>query len=337
MYNTIAYIGKIILVKIGGSCLVGAESFRHMARRIREVKKEGFSSIVIVLSAFYGMTTKLEEYFEKSWGMSLDERKSYAIRCATELAVSIRQKYIIPLYSMTSIDKKSVVLATEAEVNKLCDELVLRLCMHHDERKDICRAKVVAFGEECTVAIVRFVLEQVHNMTLEYMHASKLITTAHPQDDYCIDATIAMSSTEQKVKLYAWKIAQYPRPMLIEGFIGENVHHMQTILEREGSDVTAAALARAFVNLRWDVPFVRYYKNVGGIWKHEPSLGEIAQGDGFEERMMLKELLGITIKAKQKVICPDAVRLLIGNGTTDARIPAQVALFSTGVVGTKLY
>ena len=174
-------------------------------------------------------------------------------------------------------------------------------------------------------------------MSFEYMHASKLITTAHSQGDYCVDTTIAMSSTEQKVKFYAPVIAQYTRPVIVEGFIGENMNHEQTVLEREGSDITAAALARAFVNLGWEVPFVRYYKNVGGIWKHEPSLGEIAQGDGFEERMMLKELLGITIKAKQKVIYPDAIRLLIGNGTTDARIPAQVALFSTGVVGTKLY
>ena len=336
MYNH-TQSSKIAFFKIGGSCLVGAESFYQMVLRIREIVREKQGTSIITLSAFSGMTTVLEELFEKVWDMSPKMRENNVGNESHNLAVNIRQKYVIPLYSMTGANKRSAVLASEAEVDRLCSELSSRLLMREGERKDISKARVLAFGEECSVAITRFVLEHVYNTSCDYLHASKLITTEDVHKGYCIDNTIAMSSTEQKVKLYAPVFATSIRPVLIEGFIGENMHHKQTVLEREGSDVTAAALARAFVNLGWDVPFVRYYKNVGGVWKHEPSPEEIAQGDGFEERIMLRDLLGITLKAKQKILHPDAIRVLMGNGLGQPRIPVQIALFSTGVVGTKIY
>ncbi len=332
---------KIVVIKIGGSCLPDGRSFTKIISNVRETtkEKETFYSpayAIVVLSAFKGLTNTLERAFEKAWErreFPREQRQKTAFNLMISTHASVYEKYIANLYSYTNPEQKLLLPEIEKFVKRYFeDNLEPRFLFDASENEEKIRAKIISFGEKATVAITREILFKIFGFDSTYLDAKKIIETAPSENHTFIDQDVNMEKLQNKLKVIIPHFIAEKRPIFVEGFIGANEDGATTLLPRDGSDITAAAIARALALEGYEVPCVKFYKDVRGVFENWEKRDE----EDHLPFMGYKRLKQIVNGNAVKILHPGVIDILSRKTKKDLDIQSEIAEFKTGIVGTRI-
>ena len=248
----------LVVMKFGGSCLKHKESFRQIAKIIRDHVKK--SRVITVTSALNGITDKLLHFYEKSCNEESD--------CSV-IIEEIKNFHIKLIYAI--LDEEGAQFhESRAFLQKNVEELiqlghVIRLIRPSLDIQDL----ISSYGEKLSTYILSKYLESVGIKSC-YISSDELILT----DDNFGRALPLLHETEKIVEekfvpsLNSSENAIY----CITGYYGSTSDKKIATLGRGGSDLTAAIIAyslRTFFNCR-----IIYWKDVKGILNADPQLSE---------------------------------------------------------------
>ncbi len=239
--------------KFGGASVKSADDVRNVADIIARYKN---IPLMIVVSAM-GKTTnafeQLTEYYfkdkEKHLFECFSKIKQYHIEIAEELFNNIDSKFI------NSLNNKFKFLET-----------ILK--KPHSENYNFEYDRIVSIGEELSVMIISYYLNE-SNISTRWFHARDIIIT----DARYRDAQVNWDKTCKAVNnvllpYFSQTTHSSSQPLAItQGFIGGTAAGYVTTLGREGSDYSAAILAYAL-----NANEVLIWKDVPGLLNADPKL-----------------------------------------------------------------
>ncbi|MFX0103816.1 MAG: aspartate kinase [Candidatus Hodarchaeota archaeon] len=245
---------KIIIMKIGGSCLTEAASLNKILK-IMDMYKD--ANIVFVASGFSGVTDNLIEVAKLA--DKKDEIYKEKMKALKTLHDNIN----------SSIFKDQVInLENTSDYINTCMRRLEEMCEQISDyglekfRLDF----VMSFGEKLSTFIMsEFFTSKGFDST--YIPADQLVVT----DDRFGNALPLMDFTLRKVKRQIVPIISRDAFPCVTGFIGITKEGYTTTLGRGGSDFTATILGAMIADLFPDAEVkVILWKNVDGILSTSP-------------------------------------------------------------------
>lgn len=228
---------KKLVIKLGGSILENTEKLSLISDKILSLTEK--YQIVIVVSAFKGVTDKLIDIF--TIGKDGKYKKAY----------NLLEKLIEHHHSLLS-DKK-----IDREFTDL--EKLLFAVSYTKELTPKSYAKAISSGERLSSIIISEFLKKLakdKGYNLSITRTDPHIVT----DSNFLDANIDFQESKKKIK-FTSDIS------IVAGFYGVNRDGFITLLGRGGSDYSATALANI-----WKADEVWLIKDVDGIMTCDPSL-----------------------------------------------------------------
>lgn len=230
--------------KFGGASIRNADAIRNVSKILQNFilpKKP----ILMVVSALGKSTNQLELIVKNT----VEDNKSnhnliYDLierhkNIAIELSIDINSS----LYSQLDAIGKRMILFVESNESKNYNFI-------YDQ--------IVSQGEILSTTLVFYYLESL-GFNVGFLNAQKLIKT----DSNYTDANILWTDTEKAIKT---ELNIINKDVLItQGFIGANSENFYTTLGREGSDYTAAIIAKCT-----DTNEMTIWKDVDGVYTADP-------------------------------------------------------------------
>ncbi|MFX0009523.1 MAG: aspartate kinase [Candidatus Hermodarchaeota archaeon] len=248
----------LIVLKFGGSCLKNKESFRQIAKIIKDYSNK--SRVITVTSALNGITDKLLHFYDKACKEESD--------CSV-IIEEIRNFHIKLIYAILD-EEKAQFHESRAFLQKNIEELiqlghVIRLIRPSLDIQDL----ISSYGEKLSTYILSKYLESV-GINSFYISSDEIILT----DDNFGRALPLLQETEKVVeeKLVPSLNSNENDIHCITGYYGSTSDKKIATLGRGGSDLSAAVIAyslRTFFNCR-----IIYWKDVKGILNVDPQLSE---------------------------------------------------------------
>ena len=264
------------ILKFGGSSIADAEKIRHVANIIRDKKSRG--DIVIVISAFGGVTDTLKDLADKAAsGKPRDQMYDLLIKrhreCIHDLNSQINNddqyhldEYFIQLESdLSSIEKAK---------------------QNSSQSQD----KILSYGELLSTTILAQYLYQI-GIPAEQLDARKVILT----DNNFGHAYVHYQKSYDRIKTY---YKECTKVQIVTGFLGATENEITTTLGRNGSDYTASIFGAAL-----NAKVIEIWTDVDGILSADPNIIKKAKAIPsmtYEEAMELAH-------AGAKVIFPPSM------------------------------
>ena len=249
---------NLVVMKFGGSCLQDAKSFNQTIKIIQNYIKK--SKLVIVTSAFKGITDKLISFYIKS----CEE--------ASECEDILENIYSIHKNAIHEIidENKPEYNDTLDFLNENIEELsqlgrIVRLLRPSMDIQDI----IVSYGEKLSTFIFsQYLNSQNFGIKSQFISSDEIIIT----DDNFGRALPLLEETEELIVNNIIPLLESAKVDLIcvTGFYGSTKDKKITTLGRGGTDLTAAIMAYCLkpkYNTR-----VIYWKDVKGFLNADPRI-----------------------------------------------------------------
>lgn len=240
-----------IVCKFGGSNFKDSQSIE----RIIEVMQRYQNPLVVVVSAFYGVTNQLLEAIDR---VQHDEAH------IQKLIDSIREKKLQALE--TTITDSSVAQATQKELEERLGELQRYLTGIHyiGELPHSVKDQILSYGERLSSLMLTKTLQSRGMDAMEALPEDIGLLT----DGAYQNATVNIEGSAESIQAALGKHQIY----VIPGFYGISPQGKVNLLGRGGSDYSAAAIAAALEAKSLDV-----WKDVNGYLSADPKLVEGAK------------------------------------------------------------
>jgi len=238
------------ILKFGGSSLANAECIRKAANIILETAEK--EQILIVVSAFQGITDKLKECALSAEAGNEIYEKLYREIC---------KRHIETLRNLhNGKPPKNVYDDIQVMLDELYNALHGIYLLHHCSPRAL--DLVWSFGERLSALIVSSYIQKFRPAL--YVDARELVKT----DDRFTNASVQFDKTDQAIKNYFYKLLKKSRKSVIPvvtGFIGSTDEGVTTTIGRNGSDYSAAIFGAAL-----DVSVIEIWTDVDGILSADP-------------------------------------------------------------------
>lgn len=251
---------NLVVMKFGGSCLQNVESFSQTTKIIRDYLEK--SKLIIVTSAFKGITDKLIDFYNKSCDDGIECKE------IIEDIKEIHIKFIKENITNNKREYKRSLDFLEININDLTQlGRVVRLLRPSLDIQDL----IISYGEKLSTYIVSQYLNSIE-ISSEFISSDELILT----DDNFSNALPLLDETEKLIQKRIPPIINSNQYNLVcvTGFYGSTKDKKITTLGRGGTDLTAAIIAyglSAIYNCK-----VIYWKDVKGFLDADPRIAEHA-------------------------------------------------------------
>ena len=288
------------VLKFGGSSVANPESLS----RVIKIIKKNTGQMVIVFSAFGGVTNLLIEMAEKA----SNSNNKYKEHLNTLELIHLKQiEYFISVKQQSSI-----ISFLKSKINELEDVLESLYTLNEITPKSL--SKVSSFGEILSSTIIYYVLKHL-KLDVDIKNSSDLLFTHNVNDREVINNKISAEKASLFFRNNNSKI------IIVPGFIAQDENGNITTLGRGGSDYTASLLAN-YINAN----ILEIWTDVSGVYTANPKLVTQAQPIdklSFQEAMELSHF-------GAKVIYPPTLQPLI-----EKNIPLLIKnTFDTSAKGT---
>ena len=288
------------VLKFGGSSVANPESLS----RVIKIIKKNTGQMVIVFSAFGGVTNLLIEMAEKA----SDSNNKYKEHLNTLELIHLKQ-----IESFISVKQQSSIISfLKSKINELEDVLESLYTLNEITPKSL--SKVSSFGEILSSTIIYYVLKDL-KLDVDLKNSSDLLFTHNVNDREVINNKISAEKASLFFRNNNSKI------IIVPGFIAQDENGNITTLGRGGSDYTASLLAN-YIN----ADILEIWTDVSGVYTANPKLVTQAQPIdklSFQEAMELSHF-------GAKVIYPPTLQPLI-----EKNIPLLIKnTFDTSAKGT---
>jgi aspartate kinase len=237
-------------MKFGGGCLKTADDFIRIADILRKEKKK----TCVVLSAIYGITDLLEKGITEA--LVSEESISQTINDIRQ----IQNRIIVQAFKDT-VNQDAIKKELEQRYKRL--KRLLKGISYLKEVTDATRALILSFGERFSIIILTALLLELE-IKAEALEADKIgIIT----NQCSINASVNLSKTKQNIAINVIPLLERGIFPIITGFFGCSESGKVALLGRNGSDYSAAILARCL-----EVKELIIWKNVEGFLSADPTI-----------------------------------------------------------------
>lgn len=235
-----------IVIKIGGSVLKTQDDLA----RVRDIIASYNGPVIVVVSAFSGVTSELAEAVEKA-------KTSEKFIDAYIASLSEKHVKLLEPFIKSSDGALKTLLILESRTRELTR--LLKGIHYIGDAPPFVYDSVLAYGERFSSLIVSSVLEESGIVADEILPEDiGLITDGEP-----LNATVDMDASAEKVS----RKLEAGRCWVIPGFYGISMQGKVTLLGRGGSDYSAAAIARCV-----EARCLDFWKDCDGFLSADPSL-----------------------------------------------------------------
>ncbi|MCS5663065.1 MAG: bifunctional aspartate kinase/homoserine dehydrogenase I [Flavobacteriales bacterium] len=248
----------MMVLKFGGTSVSSKENLEQI-KLILSQKKENY---IVVVSAFSGITNKLEQIIEQAL---VDE--SFTL---IEEFKNIHFKLIHELIPIK--DQTELLIAVQEKCNEL--EAICKGIYILKELTDKTKAKVLGIGEQLSSLIVHSYLN-THQIPINFLDSRGLICAGNDYLDGDVDFEVSTNNILKKIKKENY---------ITGGFIASNENNETVLLGRGGSDFTASIYASAI-----RASSIEIWSDVDGIHSANPqkvkntlSLKKLSYEEAFE-------------------------------------------------------
>ena len=252
------------VLKFGGSSVSSPERVKGVIEIIKQYRP---GDLVVVFSAFGGVTDQLIEVSAKAWKSDTE----YKIQLT-----QIEKRHMDAVRELLNISKQTSALAqVKFQFNELED--VLHGVFLVKERTPRSLDYIMSFGERLSNFIINEALNE-RGVTAEYLDARNIIRT----DAHFGSAKVDFDITN---KLILDHFKNHDHLQVVTGFIGSSETGETTTLGRSGSDYTASILAGALKATQLEI-----WTDVDGMMTADPRLVKKAftvPAMSYEEAMEL--------------------------------------------------
>lgn len=291
------------VLKFGGSCIRSAKDIRNISTIINNYP--GKEKLIIVVSAFQGITDQLEQCGNLAVNKSAGYQK--AINAIESLHLTVIDE-LFPVTDQSPVKAEVKVMINEVE--DLCTGISFI-----EEFSPKTKDALIQYGELLSACIIYSFLKKDESDAM-YVDAREVIIT----DENFGSANLNLELSLNKIRE---RFSGVNRIVVIPGFIASAASGQATTLGREGSDYTAAIIATAVNALSLDK-----WTNVDGIMTADPSIVKNAlpiKSLSYDEAMELAHF-------GAKVIYPPTLHTVIEKG-----IPIYIRnAFAPDKPGTKI-
>ena len=271
---------SIKVLKFGGSVLKNSDDVKNIKNII--LLNKNCKMIVLVVSAFYGITNKLLEIGEKAlkqidYRKSFEELKAYHINIAKQLEIQDKN-----IYDIESLFKKiqNCLLSIGDKKNL------------NNEAKDY----LMSFGERLSAWIIYSFL--LNSLDIDIVSSCEIIKT----DDNFGNANVDFDKTD---KLIIKKFSAIKKKIIVcGGFFASNDENTITTLGRNGSDYSASIIASAL-----KAEILEIWKDIDGLYTSDPKIVKNVQ---FINKITYQEMEELS-SLGNKVVCMKAILPCIKN------------------------
>ena len=269
------------VLKFGGSSVANSEGLT----RVIEIIKKNTEQLIIVVSAFGGVTNLLIEMAEQASKSNNNYKKN--IKTIEEAHLN-QINFFIPVKQQSGI-----ISFLKSKINELEDFLESLNTLKELTQKSL--SKISSFGEILSSTIIYHVLKD-SNLDADIADSRDILFTHKVNDREVINNKKSAKKTSSLLKNKKSKI------IVIPGFIAQDEEGNITTLGRGGSDYTASLLANYT-----DANILEIWTDVSGVYTANPKLVSQAQPIkklSFQEAMELSHF-------GAKVIYPPTLQPLI--------------------------
>lgn len=245
-----------IVVKFGGSNLKTHEDILKILEVVRSYK----NPLIIVVSAFYGVTNLLTEIIQKA------KSDGSHITPFTDSLSELNKKFIDNNINDTEIRKRTY---EQAEIRLKGLQKYLLGISYIGDIPDFVEDVVLSYGERLSSLILNAIFEDNNILCKEALPEDiQLITNGEFHN-----STVDFEVSEKNVLQHLNEDHHY----IVPGFYGVSCDGKTTLFGRGGSDYSAAAIARCVSAVSLDL-----WKDVQGFMSADPKL--------INEPMIIKHL-----------------------------------------------
>lgn len=236
---------KYRVIKFGGSGLRSASDLEQIARVLELYQQP----VIIVLSAFNGVTDQLEKVLSHSTNI---------YREGTKLIKHLREmkSNIIDSVFQESTIKNELKKELENRLEKLDKSLLASQCI--GEVPDFLRDDILSYGERLSSLVVSGYLKEQGLKINELLPEDIPLLTDGVYGNATVDYELCSLSVNDKLE---------GQSFVIPGFYGVSKKGKKTLLGRGGSDYSAASVAKCVNAESLDV-----WKDVNGFLSADPRL-----------------------------------------------------------------
>lgn len=242
---------KKIVVKFGGSNLKTKEDIQKIIKTIRAYNRP----LVIIVSAFYGITNYLTE------GLLTVQDDEQHISSMIDYMKNLKRETLDE-----NIDDEDVRTAAYAKVKARLDELKKYLLGIHyiGEVPDFVEDRVLSYGEKLSSLMLSLILQHHGIDAVEAMPEDIGLVTDGAFNSASVDFELSKEPVREALSK--------DRIFIVPGFYGLSTDGRINLLGRGGSDYSAAAIASCIGAESLDV-----WKDVNGYMSADPGLIPDAQ------------------------------------------------------------
>ena len=288
------------ILKFGGTSVANPEGLT----RVIEIIKKNTEQLIVIVSAFGGVTNLLIEMAKKASQSNNNYKKN--LKKIEEIHLN-QINFFIPVKQQSGI-----ISFLKSKINELEDFLESLNTLKELTQKSL--SKISSFGEILSSTIIYHVLKD-SNLDADIADSRDILFTHKVNDREVINNKKSAKKTSLLLKNKKSKI------IVIPGFIAQDEEGNTTTLGRGGSDYTASLLANYA-----DANILEIWTDVSGVYTANPKLVSQAQPIkklSFQEAMELSHF-------GAKVIYPPTLQPLI-----EKNIPLRIKnTFDTSAKGT---
>jgi aspartate kinase len=230
--------------KFGGASIRDAEAIKNVAEIVKTYILPN-NSIIMVVSALGKMTNQLELIANKT------NEKDISTGLLVLDLISKHKNIAFEL----GMDQNSEIYS---ELELIGADLIRFIHENESTNFNYIYDQIVSQGEILSTTLVFHYFKSI-GVNISFINAQKLIKT----DTNYTDANIEWKKTEESIQSEL-KLVQ-ANVIITQGFIGANAEMKYTTLGREGSDYTAAIIAKCT-----DTKELTIWKDVDGVYTADP-------------------------------------------------------------------
>ncbi len=226
------------ILKFGGSSVGSSESLKQVEQIIASENKP----LIIVVSAFYGVTNLLEEAAKQA----ACNNNNYL-----QTLEEITQRYTSVVKTIVNTTEQTIVLSTITDLLQHLADILASVYKLNDLTPKI-HDRILSFGELLSAQVISKILN------LDYKDSRELLVTNDNYGNAAIDFEKTNNNIEKAFK-------NISNTCVIPGFIAATPEKVTTTIGRGGSDYTAAIFAAAL-----SVEMLEIWTDVDGFMTADP-------------------------------------------------------------------
>lgn len=236
----------MLVMKFGGSSVSTPENIKRVIEIVRK-KKDEFQTVVVVCSAFGGITDQLIKAGKLAEARDEDYKKQFEL---------IKKRHLETAEVLVQTTDKEAVMAELVEGLQNVEMLLngIHLLQELPERA---LAQLTSYGERLSCFIVASAMRS-NELSAMYVNATQLIKT----DSHHLSAKVNFEKTNKLIREFVENLNTIP---VVTGFIGSDSKGTVTTLGRGGSDYTAAIFGAALKATRIEI-----WTDVDGVLTADP-------------------------------------------------------------------